>query len=278
VKLSIFTKPWHCSIEELADKVAGLGFDGVELPVRAGYQVEPETAGTELYRAARVFETRGLKIYSVAGAVAENQIAACGDAGVEIIRICCPIDMKVGYAGSVEHWRRSFAAAGPALRRSGVRIGVQNHYGYYIASAAGLQTLLDGFDPAEVCAVLDPAHCAVDGEPVDMAVSIIGPKLNGLVNFKSAAHVRTTGPENQARFAVHWTTYRHGGYVWSEFVEALRTIGFDGVACMPAEYTEFPGREQIMGDAILDFVRQDREHLAALLAEGENPVLQAVSG
>ncbi len=51
---SVFTKPWKTmELARLGAFVSGLGFDGIELPVRPGYQVEPETAVT-LPKAARV--------------------------------------------------------------------------------------------------------------------------------------------------------------------------------------------------------------------------------
>ena len=42
ISFSVFTKPWKTPLPDLARLVRGLGFDGVELPVRPGYQVLPE--------------------------------------------------------------------------------------------------------------------------------------------------------------------------------------------------------------------------------------------
>ena len=41
-RFTVFTKPWRMPIGELGAFVGGLGFSGVELPVRPGFQVEPE--------------------------------------------------------------------------------------------------------------------------------------------------------------------------------------------------------------------------------------------
>lgn len=41
MKYSVFTKPWkNLTVEELCEKVSGWGFDGIEFPLREGYQVE----------------------------------------------------------------------------------------------------------------------------------------------------------------------------------------------------------------------------------------------
>ena len=49
VSFSVFTKMWKDkSPTELGEFALDLGFDGIELPVRAGYPVPPESVGTRL--------------------------------------------------------------------------------------------------------------------------------------------------------------------------------------------------------------------------------------
>jgi sugar phosphate isomerase/epimerase len=265
--ITVFTKPWVSEpLPELADKLAEIGLDGVELTVRPGYQVTPETAGKGLAEAVRVFGERGLTVASIAGSADEATIAACGDAGVPLIRIMAPIDMKLGYAQSVEAHRRRLDALLPALDRHGVTIGVQNHYGFFVGSAVGLLHLLWKYEPKHVCAVLDMAHCALDGEPTAMAVDIVKHRLCRQVNFKNAYRERVSGPEDEAVFQVRWTTHQHGGYSWREFAECLRAVGFSGTFCLPAEYSDPGGKPQRMGDDVLSYVRTDLTHLRDLLA------------
>jgi sugar phosphate isomerase/epimerase len=267
-QITAFTKPWTEPLEQMADKLASLGFDGVELAVRPGYQVEPAEVRQRLPAAVELLRRHGLSTPSIAGNINVETIAACGDAGVGIIRICCPVDLAKGYRASVEDYRRRFDALLPELKRHGVAIGVQNHSEAFIGSAVGLMHLLEGYDPAQVCGVLDMGHCAVDGEPVEMAVDIAAPLLNGLVNFKSAMHLRANGPEEEARYTVHWTTHDHGGYSWRALVAALHARGIGGTFCMPVEYSAKAGvKGQRMGDDVLPFARRDLAHLKALVAE-----------
>ena len=216
---------------------------------------------------ARIFAERGLQIRSIAGPIDELTIAACGDAGVPIIRICCAIDMSVGYLASLDRYRRQFDALVPTLDRFGVAIGVQNHYGTHVGSAAGTLHLIEKYERKHVCAVLDMAHCSVDGEPTAMAVDIVKERLNGLVNFKSAFHLRANGPEEEAVYKVHWTTARHSGYSWRELVQCLKAIGFEGALCLPAEYSDPSGKGQRMGDDVLPFLKEDIAHLKAIVFE-----------
>ena len=48
VSFSVFTKPWKMPLPDLARFVHRLGFEGIELPVRPGYQVLPENVGSDL--------------------------------------------------------------------------------------------------------------------------------------------------------------------------------------------------------------------------------------
>ena len=57
--ISVFTKPWTEPLPAMADKVAALGLDGIELPVRPGYQVTPENAAAGLRDASRVLNANG---------------------------------------------------------------------------------------------------------------------------------------------------------------------------------------------------------------------------
>ncbi|HUS47743.1 MAG TPA: hypothetical protein VM098_06470, partial [Phycisphaerae bacterium] len=70
---TVFTKPWKDkTLAELFAFVKGLGFDGVELPVRPGFQVSPETIAEGLPAAARIAADCGLRIGSVAGPTDEK--------------------------------------------------------------------------------------------------------------------------------------------------------------------------------------------------------------
>jgi sugar phosphate isomerase/epimerase len=265
IPLTVFTKPWTDPMEQLADKVAALGLDGVELAVRPGYQVTPETIRRDLPKAARILESRGLMIGSVATPLSEDAVAACGEAGVGILRTMAPIDLKRGFAACFDDHRRSYDALIPALDRHNVRIGVQNHYGNFVGSVQALLYLIEPYDPRHVCAVFDMAHCGVAGEPLELAVDVIWPRLNGLVNFKSAFQKRINGPEEaEARFAVHWTTARHGAYSWSHLVKLLTERNYAGMFCLPAEYSDPAGAPQRMGDDVLPFLREDIAYIKSL--------------
>jgi len=78
IALTVFTKPWTKPLELLADKVAGLGLDGVELPIRPGYQVQPADVTKTLPAAVQILNGHGLEIRSVAAPLEPEIIRAGG--------------------------------------------------------------------------------------------------------------------------------------------------------------------------------------------------------
>lgn len=266
--LTVFTKPWTGPLEQLADTVAGLGLDGVELAVRPGYQVTPETARRDLPKALRIFEARGLTIGSVAAPLAADVVAACGDSGIGILRTLVPVDLARGHAACFRDHRETFDRLLPALDRHGVTIGVQNHTGNFIGSVQAVLHLIEPYDTRHVCAVLDMAHCGVAGEPLDLAVDAVWPKLRGLVNFKSAFQRRINAPEEpEARYVHHWTTCRHAAFSWRDLVKRLQERRFAGMFCLSAQYSAPSGAGMRTGDDVLPFLREDIACLRSLMAE-----------
>jgi sugar phosphate isomerase/epimerase len=193
-RFMVFTKPWRMPLPRLGAFVSSLGFDGVELPVRPGYQVEPEHVSRGLPEAAHVLADYGVTIGSVAGPTDEATIAACAEAGVPIIRICVGIPDDCGYLEYEAMLQREYDALVPLLDRYGVTLGIQNHYGRCIANALGIRSLIQKYDPKHIGAVLDPAHCALNGEVPALALDIVWSHLC-LVNLKNAYWRRTNGPE-----------------------------------------------------------------------------------
>ena len=124
VAFSVFTKHWKAvPLGRLGELVRGMGFEGVELPVRPGFQVAPESACRELPAAARQLAAAGVAIRSVASAAEESTIMACADADVPLLRIMAPIRADESYAAAEERYRREFDALLPVLDRAGVDPG-----------------------------------------------------------------------------------------------------------------------------------------------------------
>jgi sugar phosphate isomerase/epimerase len=237
VAFSVFTKPWKMPLPRLGEFVSGLGFDGIELPVRPGYQVEPSNVQRDIPRAAKQLREHGLKIYSVAGPTDEATFAACAEVGIPTVRIMAPIG-EGGYLATEARLQRQLDELIPLLDRYGTTIGIQNHYGRFVSNASGLRHLIEKYEPKHVAAVWDAAHNALQGEEPELALELIWSHL-GMVNLKNSVWKRTTGPEaDVAEWQAYWTTGRQGLASWSRVASELRRREYQGVICLTAEYTD----------------------------------------
>jgi sugar phosphate isomerase/epimerase len=243
---SVFTKPWKMPLPELGELVAGLGFDGIELPIRPGFQVEPENVG-DLPKAARQLAEHGVRICSVAGPADEATVAACAEAGVPIIRVMARINDD-GYLAGEARTRREYDALLPALEKYGVTLGVQNHCGRFVPNALGLRSLLEGYDPRLIGAVWDAAHEALAGTEPELAIDVIWPHLC-MVNLKNGLWVRRNGPEAQwAEWHQYWTSGRQGLASWPLVAAELQRRGYRGVICLTAEYSDHDAVNRLIAE------------------------------
>jgi sugar phosphate isomerase/epimerase len=253
VTFTVFTKPWKMPLADLGRFVKGLGFDGVELPVRPGYQVEPERVARDLPAAARALADRGLRIASIAGPTDEPTIAACAEAGVPIIRICEAVDAG-GYLATEARLRAKYDALAPLLEKHGVTLGIQNHCDRFVPHALGLRRLVERYDPRCVAAVLDPAHCALDGESEEMAIDIVWSHLC-MVNLKNAVWRRADKPGAAAEWLHEWVAGREGLCSWPAVAAELNRRGYAGPLCLTAEYSDEDAVDRLIA-ADIAFAKQ----------------------
>jgi sugar phosphate isomerase/epimerase len=234
---SVFTKPWKMPLPELGQFISRLGFDGIELPVRPGFQVEPSKVASDLPVAARLLADFGVQIVSIAGPANEATMAACAAAGIRLIRVGAAIGPE-GYLASIERTQREFDALVPLLDKYGVTLGVQNHVADYVCHALGLRHLIERYDPRHIAAVWDAAHNALSGEEPEYAIDIVWSHL-GMVNLKNAFWQRANGPEAEvARWQPYWTSGRHGLASWPRVAAELKRRGYRGTVCLTAEYSD----------------------------------------
>jgi sugar phosphate isomerase/epimerase len=252
IQFSVFSKPWQTqSLAELGELVRTLGYDGIEFPVRPGYQVEPENVVRDLPKAAQQLAEFGVRIYSVAGPTDEATIVACAEADVPIIRTMARVGREESYHDAELRCQREYDALLPLLERHGVTIGVQNHCDWFVGNAVGLRALIEQYDPRYVAAVWDAAHEALNGSPPEMALDTIWSHLC-MVNLKNAIWQRVNGPEAEyAEWRHYWTSGRHGLAVWPRVIEELKRRGYEGVVCLTAEYSDQALVERLAGEDLV---------------------------
>lgn len=238
--IAVFTKPWkELSLFELGRFIADLGFDGIEFPVRDGFQIEPAEAETKLPQLVKVMKDFNLEVFSIASSTEERIFAACAAAGIPLIRIMVRIDERLGYMATEDKVRRELEEKViPLCRKYGIKVGIQHHYGDFICNAMGLRHLIEGFNPSEIGAIWDSAHSALCGEEPQFGLDIVWSHLC-MVNLKNAFYLRMNGPEAEySEWKRYFTSGRQGLASWPRVVDYLQQRAYQGVICLTAEYTE----------------------------------------
>jgi sugar phosphate isomerase/epimerase len=251
IAYSVFTKPWMTMpIPRLGEFARGMGFDGIELPVRPGYQVEPERVARDLPVAAKQLAGLGVQIFSVAGPTDEAMIRACGEAGVPIIRTMARVAEGESYLEAEVRYQREYDALLPLLDACGVTIGVQNHCDRFVANAVGLRSLIGRYHARHVAAVWDAAHEALEGNLPGLALDAVWSHLC-MVNLKNGFRQRATGPEAEvAQWRVYWTSGRQGVASWPQVARELRQRDYAGVLCLTAEYSDRDSVDRLIKEDI----------------------------
>lgn len=248
IRWSVFTKPWpDAKAEDLAAMVADLGFDGVELPIRPGFQVSASSLPHGLTELSGIFADHGLQIYSVASTLDEPLMAACAAVNVPVVRIMAPLSPN-GFLDSDKLVRNQLDAALPLCERYGVQIGVQPHYDYYISDSLMLANLLADYDPRHVVAIWDAAHDGLARKAPEHGLEMVWPRL-GMVNLKNAYYRRE--PDDKPAKGGWQPFFCQGPDGMADWGRALRYLswhGYSGVICLTAEYDEESDLQTLVRD------------------------------
>ena len=253
VTFSVFTKPWKTqSIAELGEFISGLGFDGIEFPLRDGYQVEPANAETGLPMLVQQLGRFGLKITSIASPLDEQVFAGCAAAEIPLIRIMAThFDLQTSFFVSLEQKKKEIEAALPFCEKYGIKIGVQHHHGPGVSNSMELLRLVENYDPRYVGAIWDPAHSGLAGEEPEQGLDTVWSHLC-LVNLKNAYYKQVNGPESlQAQWKRHFTSGREGLASWTRVADYLKNKGYQGVICLTAEYSETEQTNRLIAEDIV---------------------------
>lgn len=245
MNLIVFSKHFQSlDIPALISTLKSVGASGADLCVRPGYPVEPETAAETLPAAARDFKAAGLSIPLITTpgdfiapgkAVVEKLFAACGRAGVGLVKLgYWQVDAD-GYWPTVGRVRRDLEGFGKLAAKHGVKVLVHNHSGAHLGlNSSAAMDLVGGLDARSVGVFADPGHLAICGEPLPMALDIVKGYLaaiavKDLVRDKAAAGGRVS--------VVPLGT----GFVdWAALAKWLNANEFTGPISMHSEYEGMP--------------------------------------
>lgn len=264
----LFTKLFDgASIQDMGHTTAELGFDGIDLLIRAGRQVDP-TNPDEIGPAVQALQAEGVTVPMATtdltdpGALpTERLLAACAEAGIRLIRLgYWNYDPAIGYASILDTARHQLDQLAGMAQRSGVRLAIQLHGGTIHGSGAQAAALLADHDPQIIGAYPDPGNQVVqDGrEEWQFTFDVLRPWLC-CVGVKNggwfAGELAETG---QRHWQSDWLGLADGMVPWDDIIGHLSDTGYEG-------FLSFHSHYEVPLPQVLDQTRTDLNFIRRLV-------------
>jgi len=173
-KICVFTKPFNSlSFDELADRVAELGFDGIEAPIRSGGHVEPEQVEDRLPALQEALKQRGLEITVMTTDINDPNdpltgrvLRTAATLGIERYRMkYFKYDLDKSVIDQIQAWRPQLRELAAINHDFGIQGLYQNHAGTTYCGAAlwDLRLALEGIAPEDIGVAYDIRHATAEG-------------------------------------------------------------------------------------------------------------------
>jgi len=259
-KICVFTKPFNSlSFDELGERIAELGFDGIEAPIRSGGHIEPANVPDQLPKLVEALQKHGLEITVMTSDVndpsdplTEKVLRTAAALGIERYRMkYVQYDSQQPIRKQIQNWRAQFRDLAAINRDFGIRAVYQNHAGAKNMGAAiwDLGQVLRGIPVTEIAVAYDIRHAMVEGGQ------------SWPVTFRMIqSHIDTVYVKDYA-----WQDKKVGnvplgeGHVGKEFFQMLRDINFTGPISLHEEYLDHRPAELV--PAHLAAIKQDMAQL-----------------
>lgn len=279
MKYLMLSKPLeNLSYPELADTVAALGMDGVDLTVRSPGHVLPERVKTDLPQAAQAIRSRGLEIGWLTTAIesaespyVENILATAADLGIK--------QFKLGYFRYTGFgaMRRQIAEVREQLRsieqlclKYKIQAGVHAHDGPTLSATTHVVSLLlEGFDPAALCYYPDLGHIGIEGSFGGWihGLDLLSDRINMLALENLAQYQEVDAETRATRWRPKVVPFDQGFIPFPEAFQYLKQIGYSGYASFQAEYRGTNSFKDMNQAELLAQVKQDLQYTKQLAGE-----------
>ena len=271
----LFTKLFKGqTLDEIARQGSELGFDGIDLLIRNGFQVTPDepegiaAAVAQLQRAGLTVPMATTDLTDPHWPGAERLFAACAQAGIRTIRLgYWKYDPAVGYAAQFDAARRDLDGLARLARATGVQLALQLHGDTIHGSGAQALALLQDHDPQAISAYPDPGNQVTqDGrEDWRFTFDVLKPWLS-CVGVKNGGWFQGQLDEHgQRRWWSDWLGLADGMVPWDDILLFLAQAGFDGLLTFHSHY-------EVPYELVIDQTRTDLRYAQRVLAAARVPV------
>ncbi len=173
-KICVFTKPFNSlSFDQLADRVAELGFDGIEAPIRAGGHIEPTAVEDRLPELVEALAKRKLEVTVLTSDVndpddplTKRVLRTAATLGIKRYRMkYFKYDLADPIAEQLESWRPRLRDLAAMHHDYGIQGLYQNHAGTQYMGAAlwDLKEVLRDIPVGDIGVAYDIRHATVEG-------------------------------------------------------------------------------------------------------------------
>jgi sugar phosphate isomerase/epimerase len=261
----VFTKPFNSlSFDVLAAEIAGLGFAGIEAPIRPGGHIEPEQVEEQLPRLVESLRDRGLEVTVMTSSLndpddplTEKVIRTAATLGIKRYRMkYFHYDEDRPVREQIADWHDRFDDLAALNHDYGMTGLYQNHAGakYLGAAIWDLAEVLRGIEPADLAVAYDIRHATVEGG------------TSWPITFRMIRdHVDTVYVKDFVWNGAKMQNVPLGeGLVKPKFFEMLRQTDFRGPISLHEEYLDH--RDPALVPKHLAAIKRDYEQLKQLLA------------
>jgi sugar phosphate isomerase/epimerase len=240
-KIGGFTKPIQdLSFDRTALFAEQVGWDGVELPLRAGGHVLPERVEEDLPAFVAALSARSKTVLALAtdirdaDGLTERVLRAAVRSGIRRYRLgAYRYRAGVPFTDQLLEFRARLTDLAALNRELGVTGLIQNHSGngYVGASLWDLHALIETFEPSEIGVHFDIGHATVEaGLSWPTAFELVKERV-GAVIVKDFVWTLTPGRGG----TVQWCPIGRG-MIHPRFFTMLAATSFDGPITMQFEY------------------------------------------
>ncbi len=240
-QLCIFSKHLaNLNWDQLGKTTRELGFDGVDLTVRAKGHVLPERVPEDLPRAVERVRAHGVAVPMITTELLSASHPAARPIFSTAGRLKIPF-LKPGYWrwGSQDPEKRLVEVHRDLLglmelgREFGVQIGFHNHSGDYVGMAIwDTREIIRELDPRWVGYYFDPAHSTIEGGSTgwQVALKLVAPRLK-MIALKDFYWDKQDG-----RWRPRWCPMGEGMVDWPKVFAAFASARFTGPISLHVEY------------------------------------------
>lgn len=263
--ICVFTKPFNSlSFDQLADRIAELGFDGIEAPIRPGGHIEPEEVADELPRLVEALAQRHLKITVMTSdinnpnsALNEKVLRIASGLGIQRYRMkYFNYDLKKPIDQQLKEWRPKFVDLAAMNKELGITAVYQNHAGSKNLGAVlwDLPFVLKGISTKEIGVAYDIRHATIEGG------------MSWPITFQRILpHIDTVYVKDAKWVGKKATNVPLGeGVVDPKFFKMLKTANFQGPISLHEEYLDH--RKPELVEEHLQAIQKDYQVLQGWLS------------